>query len=357
MSVRNSPSRVIASLLSNNLVRVFLIIIFTWFLGSVLLWVFEHEQNPDDFSSIGEAFWNMAVYLFSGLDKGAPRTAAGRILATIILVSSLGVVGFFTASIASMIIAEKLKGRFKMPSNLKDHIVICGWNDRLPNIIREIHNPVHKTRRKVVIVAENADEITLPEKHDDDLFADVHLVKGSPSDDLVLEKTSVISCYSCLILADQTDIKYADGKSILTAIAVKNISRSVYVVAEVTDASNIPHFKKTGVDEIISSSHLGIQLMSQSAITHGITRVYNDLLTFSDDTNELYLVDLPHRYIGIPFSDLMKELSSARDEKPIVPLGIKRNGRCFINPRNDEVNLLEKEDQLFVISFDRPDFS
>ena len=65
-------------------------------------------------------------------------------------------------------------------STLKNHIIICNWNSFGIKIIEEIHNPVHKEIRPIVVISETADEIILPDKNDNELFNDIYLIKGDP---------------------------------------------------------------------------------------------------------------------------------------------------------------------------------
>jgi len=48
-------------------------------MGTYLL---EHRIN-EHFSTLGESFWSITVYLFSGLEDRSPKTDAGRLVATL----------------------------------------------------------------------------------------------------------------------------------------------------------------------------------------------------------------------------------------------------------------------------------
>ena len=194
---------VLKYIVNNKLIRLLFIIVFIWLVGTLLLWLFEYRVNPKEFSSFGESFWNMSIYLFSGLDKGAPVTVRGRLLVTIILILSLGIVGIFTATIASIFITDALKGRSKMPSRgFKDHIIICNWNRRGLHLIKELHNPVLKSIRPIVIVADYEDTIELPQEDEDERFKGVYFVKGDPTDETILNKAYLQTAYSVIIISD-----------------------------------------------------------------------------------------------------------------------------------------------------------
>ncbi len=345
----------IKKILHNTLVRVFIIILMIWFFGSIFLYFAESKVNSKEFGSIGEAFWNMAIYLFNGMDKGPPVTITGRIIVIMILISSLVLVGVFTAKIASLFIEISMRGRFKMPSNeLSNHIVICNWSHKVLKIITEVHNPVLKIKRPVVIISENTEDINFPDQDDDDIFNDVYLIKGDCANEQILKRANVNKAYSVIILADDQEGKYTDSKSILTILSLKNINENIYTIAEVANVKNLDHFKKAGVNEFISSTNLGIQLISQSAITHGITKFYDNLLTFSEETNEVYLADLPEKMIGKTFTEVSIELAEKRSVKPFIIVGLKRNDKIMINPEPEKFDTFRKDDKLLIVSYERP---
>jgi len=351
-------------LFRHNLFKLFMIILFIWIVGSIMLFLVEHNVKvydedgkpvKNEFQTISDSFWNMTIYLFSGFDTGSPNTTMGKIIVTFILISSLGFVGYFTATIASVFVENTLQGRYKMPSKeLSGQIVICNWNFKGLQIIKEIHNPVLKIRRPIVILTENTDKIIFPDT-EDEAFNDVFLLKGDPANEIMLKRANIMNAYSVIILADSEQGKYTDAKSVLIALSIKNISADIYTIAEVNDPTVIPHFDKAGVNEIVSSAHLGHQVIAQAAITHGISRFYKNLLTFSKDTNEVYLVDLPDKFVGRTFAEVSIELAKTRSSSPVIPVGVKRNSYIHINPDSGKLGALTASDKLFVIAYERPE--
>jgi Trk K+ transport system NAD-binding subunit len=72
----------------------------------------------------------------------------------------------------------------------------------------------------------------------------------------VLRRAKVPTAHSVVILTDEREGKHADGKSVLTCIAIRNICRGETqpnVSAECRNPNNRQHLRKAGADEIISS--------------------------------------------------------------------------------------------------------
>ena len=62
-----------------------------------------------------------------------------RILAVIIMFSGIGLISVLTGSISSIFTTKKImEGRGLENLNLKNHIVICGWNSNIEKVLSNI---------------------------------------------------------------------------------------------------------------------------------------------------------------------------------------------------------------------------
>ena len=108
-------------------------------------------------------------------------------------------------------------------------------------------------------------------------------------------------------LSDAREGKHADGKSILTCIAIRHICRADHqpnIVVECHNPNNRFHLQKAGASEIVSSDSLGLHLLARSALFHGMTQFYQELLTVRRDNNEVFLLPAPEELIGRGFAEL-----------------------------------------------------
>ena len=279
---------------------------------------------------------------------------------TIVLAISVGIVAVFTGMIASFLIEKRIGSRRRMPKhNLDDHIVICNWNSKAIPIIRELHAEIIKDKRPIVVVSEHADAAELPEQDDDPAFDDVFLVKGDPANEIVLKRACVRTAYSVLILADPNEGHLADAKSILIAMAIRAVcvdSHTVHICVEGVDPTNREHLKRAGVEEIVGASDFTMMLLAQSTLVHGLSVVYHDLLDVTNDTNEIYLLPVPERFVGKSFSELGAAMFQHRmPDNPAIPIGVINREGILINPPAGKVACFAKDDQVIVIAFERPD--
>ncbi len=345
----------------HEFLRLLIVIVCIWIAGALLLWMFEHKGNPDEFGNVPKCFWNIAVYLFSGLDSGQPESLAGKITATIILVLSLGVVGVFTGTVASIFVEKRIGGkRFMPPKNIKDHIVICNWNEKGVSIVAELRAKALKIKRAIVIISSEIPEETLSELEE---FKYVYLVKGDPTSEVVLNHANIRKCFSCIILSQKSAGEHADAQSILVALTIKQLCiesdcAKIHVVTEAVARKNFEHLRKAGCDEIISAGEFALRIISQSALTPGLSTVYTNLVTVSEETNEIYQLPVPPNYYGKTFEELGADILSKRlGKNPSILIGVKHKGKIVLNPRKEHFQTFAEDDKIFLISFSRPQLS
>ena len=343
-----------------KIIRLVALIFIIWLLGASTLWLTEGASNQD-FNSLPKSLWNIAVYLFSGLDSGVPETTFGKVVVALILITSLGIVGLFTATLASLIIEHRIGGKRKMPSyELKDHIVICNWNDKGIPLIKEIHAKIVKDKRPVVIISEQGESIQFPEHEDAPEYEDIYIINGDPANEIILKRANVQHAYTTVILADPTQGELADAKSILISMGIKSVCEELgvskaYTAVEGISPQNIEHLRRAGADEIISAGDFSSLLLAQTSLIHGLSKVYLNLLTISEETNEIYLIPVPEEYIGKKFSDIGIKIFSQRDLKnPVIPIGVMSGKKVMLNPKPSDFDTFQKNDQVIVIAFEHP---
>ena len=341
-----------AAIRRNQVIRLMAAMSVLWIIGAVGIRMAEGDDNPD-FNTWPESFWNVWVMLFSGLEN-PPKTAIGRLISMLLLGLGVGLVGLFTGSVASILIDRNLRRNEVSNFEMDDHLVLCNWGPRGLEWIREVHSKIIQDKRPVVIIHDSPEEIDLPDKQDDAAFNDVYIVKGDPTNEVILRRARVPKAHSVVILTDIRQGEHSDGKTILTCIAIRNICRGdrvPNVSVECRNVNNRHHLLKAGADEIISSDELGLRLLARSALFHGMTQVYQELLTVGRDANEMYLYPVPKALFGRDFAEVASMFVRNRDDKKsCLLIGIQRGEEMNLNPIGKESGALAKGDQLILLS-------
>jgi len=254
----------------------------------------------------------------------------------------------------------KLRKDKKIMSSIsvRGHVVICGWNERGYSIIQQLHQDVIKDKKPILIVSEEISDIVFT---DDDIYNNVYIVNGAPSNVKILRRANITDADTAIILAEGKESASADVKCLTIALAIESLNAQVHTVVELMDANNKEHFERAGVDEVIAASEITESLLAQGAVTHGISTLFLNLLAYSEQSNEVYKLPLPESWDGLSFGKLLNDLI----EHQVILVGVTRADTpevgtkqlkvkegFIINPRGDYQ--LRKGDNILVVAFSEP---
>lgn len=126
--VPGSWTAVVRSFFSVAFLKVIILLAVILLIFGLLVWLLEKRNNPEQFSNsvkgIGDGFWWAAVTMTTvGYGDKAPRTLAGRIIATIWMFTAIIIISGFTASITSSLTVSQLGSAIKGPEDLPGHRV------------------------------------------------------------------------------------------------------------------------------------------------------------------------------------------------------------------------------------------
>lgn len=335
----------------NSFARLVVSLILTWLVGSTVVHYSEGKSNPA-FATWGETFWNVCLALFNGMND-SPKTFLGRVTVVVILIVGVAIIGVFTGNVASILVANRLRIREVNHFEMENHLILCNWSPRAAEWIQEVHSKIIQDKRPVVIIHDDPDKVDLPEAQDEPAFNDVYIVKGDPTNEVILRRAGAAKAHSIVVLIDERQGEHSDGKTILTCIALQNVCKGddrPNISVECHNPANKFHLKKAGADEIISSDELGLRLLARSALHHGMTRVYQELLTVGRDANEMYLLALPSELVGRDFVEVASMFLRYRnDKRSAILIGIHRAEQMLINPVGAESGPLKEGDELILL--------
>lgn len=338
--------------------------IMCYLVGTVILYLAEYKTNAY-FEHLPDAFWSVTIYVLSGFEDRPPISLLGRIISVFIFLLALCLMGSIAGRFASAFIHKET---IKMPSDIKKQIVLCNWNIRGDRIIKELHSGQAVPNTEIVVITDT--EVNEEELRKSPAYAKVYFIRSDPVLHDVLRSARAHLARSIVILADETSPD-PDAKSALVALALQSICRESeegempHIVAESKNHRKTQHLYNAGVEEIICATDLGLGVLAQCALHAKLSTVYNELLTYGEETNEIYIVgpgDYSKSLLGMTFIEASDILTHNRDAKnPAVLIGLRRGDRVIVNPRRgsdgDDQTLikLEESDSLIVISYEPPD--
>jgi voltage-gated potassium channel len=303
----------------------FLVLLF----APLFFWAVEHGRS-DDVHSVGDAYGWLFRTLFENSSPYKLRSQFGFVSYWTVRVAGVSLVAFMTATIASRFVATVIRQGAGMGTYKESgHLLVCGWNRKGPEIVRELRAREVEDPREIVILADR-ETTPLDEKG-------ITFIRGNPSSADDLGRAGLERVSTVIVLADESNISNepddVDARSLLTTLAVETINPHAYSCVEVIKSENRVHFERTHADELVVSAELTGSLLAAAARTHGLTAVIADLLTHPEG-QELYRIPLP---VELANQSTRYALEVLKDHYDSLLVGVFLNGKCTVNPANDTV--------------------
>jgi len=112
-----------------------------------------------------------------------------------------------------------------------------------------------------------------------------------------------------LILSEDQESEEADLRVLYQSQLIENrISKELFTCVELTRSNNLLMFDHSYIDVVVSVDDFCAKLLAQAILKPYISLVFRNLLTFSEDTNEFYIRDVPATYVGKTILKLQEDL-------------------------------------------------
>ncbi|WP_176545251.1 TrkA family potassium uptake protein [Bacillus sp. AFS041924] len=296
-----------------------------------------HFAEPFTFPTVWDGMWWSIVTTFTvGYGDYVPLSPVGRFFAVVLILLGTGFGSYYLISFTAQTFRNQdADYRGELTFTKKNHIVIVGWNERVKNVIKQIRESSISTH--IVLIDESLELLPFE-------FDKVHFVKGSASNDSILEKANLKFANTILITADQNkNEKEADMQTILTIIAAKGVNQSINCIAEILTKNQVINANRAGANEVIEAHLLTSFVMSGSLMHKG----YSDVVLKLTNQLENFTVkirEVEQNMIGKFYFDIVIE--ELNNDKMII--GIIRDRQTIIRP--DKSVKIAKDDFLILLT-------
>ncbi len=335
--IRNWIEQIWQFLETENFLRPLLIIILIIAISSLSLSLVE-----PNLSLIDSLWWAVVTLTTVGYGDVTPKTIAGRFIAFLDMLVGIGVLTLLTATVASILVERKISKDLGMHSyNFEEHIILCEWNYRSEIVIKELRIEPETEKTPIVLISD-IDRKPIKDKH---LF----FVKGEVCDE-TLHQANLLKAKTVIILGDENlDYKQRDARVILSTLTVKSINNKAYTIVELINENNIETCKRACADEIIVSSKLSSNLISSSAINHGISRVITDIVTY-EYGSQLFKRLVSEAEEGKLFIDVFMKMKKD-SQSTVIAIQHGNEGETISNPPAD-YQLAADDYLIFIATYD-----
>ena len=268
-------------------------------------------------------------------------TLGGRAIGVVLMFFGVGVITTLTGTIASAFVQQRQrKDRGMGDCDLKNHIILCGWNDRTKEILKDLRADTRSAQKPIALVAGVE---TNPAGEDEHL----HFVRGTETEE-DLKRAGIERAETVVLVGDRSLYYRArDAKAVLALLTVKSLNRNVYTIVELAGEENVRHCEQAGADEIIVGADLCSRVISTATLDHGISTVLHELLS-AREGQDLITMPVPAGHGGRSFIDVFSDLKRKEGK---IALAIQRHGSSRDIETNPDADArVAADDRLVVIS-------
>jgi voltage-gated potassium channel len=317
---------VIDSLRKEKVPRLMISLLAVVTLFGTAMYVFERNTPDALIKSVGDGiWWGFVTISTTGYGDKYPVTWAGRVVAIFTMLTGMFLTIVISGTIASILVERKLKeGRGLQKINIKDHILICGWNESVDSLLDGFRIRAEKSRQKtdIVLVSELETEamseiqFTYATK-----FLGIEFIRGNFTHEQVLEKANVKDAKSVVLLADESGENTrnnADERVVLAAYTVSTLNPAARISVEIQNPQNEQYLKRTNVDSIIVTGEFNSFMLINAALNPGVPQALKEIMNFSMG-KEITTRNIPSNLVGKKFEDLSRFI---REKEGAILIGI-----------------------------------
>jgi len=182
-------------------------------------------------------YFVIATVTTVGYGDIVPATDAGMLLSILLIIFGAGAVLSIIPIVFSYLVEKDIRAAlgFGTIPQLKEHIIICRYNDLADQALEEI-----KAHDIPYIIIENDEDVTGKLKE-----LKMPYVNGDPSEEWVLKKAMIDDATS-IILASRSD-----SENTFIAMAARPLNPYIKIIARVNSSETVPIYKRLDIDVII----------------------------------------------------------------------------------------------------------
>ncbi len=324
----------LAFLHRENLLRLMGVIVALVLVGAAGLTYFEENRSLPD-----AVWWAIVTLTTVGFGDISPTSLGGRLIGVVLMFFGIGVLGMFTATIAGVFVEKRLRKERGMGSyDLEGHIILCEWNDRTKEVLKDLRADRRAASAPIVLLAD-IDEKPVVDEY---LF----FVRGGLSEEM-LKRAGIEKAATVVMVGDRSlDHGARDAKAVLSVLTVESLNPGVYSIVELASEDNVSHCERAGADEIIVGAEFSSRVISTATLDHGISAVLRELLS-AQVGHDLITIQVPAEFAGRTFLDLF---SSLKREQGMIALAILQHGSGKVVTNPDADLVVDSHDRLVVVS-------
>jgi len=281
------------------------------------------------FTLMQSFYWTVITITTIGFGDIAPLTMGGQALAIVLAFFGVALISLTFATILEIALDSRFfqnRRLLRMVNKMREITLIVGYNARIQILIEELTTEGNK-----VVLVNNE---PIPESWDSTWGP---YIQGDPKEDAVLQKAGVNKAKKALISLDD------DGDTLLTVLSIQALNPNCYTIAEVTEKSNVQHFKRVNCHQILCKEEILGKFLNITLMLPDLYDAYNELISMAG--KEIYQMTKITDYLDKPFEEAIPLIKKKHDA---LLIGFIRDDQTLLNPNFD--TKFQPNDILLVIS-------
>ncbi len=297
------------TLISNRFFQVSAGILITMVIGGLVIQVLETGEITEGDTPF---WWAIVTMTTVGYGDYSPSSPQGRLFAIIIMFIGISLVSLLTASISSIFVVQNIReGKGLEKLNLKNHIILCGWNPSAIRVLESIYDRIIQTKENEVVLVNDLDEKEIAQIKNKFPKMTVHFVAGDFTHEEILQKANVLMSNTVVILPNIAagENEPHDEKTVFATLTIKNLDSSLRVIAYIYDRENLTHIKRANADEVVVVDDMSTHLLASHVIDPGVPQIANQLIN-SGSSYHFKRKQIPDEFVGKTFDTLFNHFRS-----------------------------------------------
>jgi voltage-gated potassium channel len=319
-----------------------LIILICFGLFQYIMFKVEASQTNSGINNFAESLW-YGIVTIAGVGYGdvVPNTVSGKILGSILVISSIILMGTLISQFTNKI--RQLMENKRLGYNgtkMTKHCVIIGWDNFAMNVTKWIL----ESHKEVAIVTDNKNDIDL-----------IYNKFGETNVFVLFSDYSNIDNYSLLNLKESSSVFINfkdDSETLVRLLNIKRIHPDLNYIVSLNNSELKDTFQSAGVTFSISSNEVTSKLVASYNFEPDVAFLTEDIMSSAINENDHDLVEFKvnsrNRYLKKEYSEVFVELK--RDFNSVL-MGLSRkidgHYKLYKNPETN-MEILEN-DYLIVL--------